>query len=192
MLSMKDYAKQKNISYEAVRKQVARYKKELEGHIFKKDRTQFLDDYAIDFLEQKRATNPVVIYEVAKDEEIERLKKENDSYLKKIAALQEQLLLQKDQMGALEAAKQIAEKEKQLAVSEAVSEANKKAEEAQKKAVEEAIEVAKVDTAAEKDREFEPVRKELEEVRKALGAANEKLAEPISLLEWIKTRGRKA
>lgn len=187
MISMKDYAKSKNVSYEAIRKQVARYKNELEGHIFKQDRTNFLDEYAIEFLDQKRASNPVIIYEVAKDEEIDRLKKENDSYLKKIAFLQEQLLQQKDQMAALETAKQIAEKEKQLAIAEAVSEANKQAEEVKRIALEErarvlaeqaeiaknkAVDDAKKEAARvakeEKDKEYEPVLQELDKAKKEL------------------------
>ena len=202
MLSIKDYAKQKNISYEAVRQSVKRYEKELENHVFVQGKTRYLDDFAMDFLDQKRSVNPVVIYEVSKDEEIDRLKKENDSYLKKITSLQEQLLLQKDRMVSLEAAKQVAEKEKQLAITEAVSEANKLAEEDKKAALEEKakelkkqaeIEKSEADDAAkkEKDDEFEPVRKELEEAKRERDAAKEKLAEPISLLEWFKTRGRK-
>lgn len=195
MISMRDYAKQKNISYEAVRKQVVRYKNELADHIFKQDRTQFLDEYAVDFLDQKRASNPVIIYEVSKDEEIDRLKKENDSYLKKIAALQEQLLLQQDQMIALETAKQIAEKEKQLAITEAVSEANKLAEEDKKAALEEKArelkeraEIEKYEAVEaarrEKDEEFEPVRQEFE-------AARQELERPIKFREWLRTKGRK-
>ena len=39
MISLKDYAKNKGVSYEAVRKQVSRYREELEGHIQKVNRT---------------------------------------------------------------------------------------------------------------------------------------------------------
>ena len=60
-ISIGDYAKQKGTSYEAVRKQVSRYKEELEGHVFKEGRTRFLDDYAVDFLEERRNKNPVTI-----------------------------------------------------------------------------------------------------------------------------------
>ena len=44
MISLKDYAKKKNVSYEAVRKQVNRYRDELGDHLYKKDRTQYLDE----------------------------------------------------------------------------------------------------------------------------------------------------
>ena len=55
MISIKDYAKNKGVSYEAVRKQVNRYKDELDGHIHKQNRTQYLDDEAVTFLDSKRA-----------------------------------------------------------------------------------------------------------------------------------------
>lgn len=54
MISLKDYAKNKNVSYEAVRKQVNCYKTELERHIHKVNRTQYLDDEAVPFLDSKR------------------------------------------------------------------------------------------------------------------------------------------
>ena len=44
MISIRDYAKKNNVSYEAIRKQVKRYENELRGHIIKKSRTQFLDN----------------------------------------------------------------------------------------------------------------------------------------------------
>ena len=54
MVSLKEYAKNKGVSYEAVRKQVNRYKDELKGHISKVNRTQYLDEEAVAFLDSKR------------------------------------------------------------------------------------------------------------------------------------------
>lgn len=105
MISLKDYAKNKGISYEAVRKQVSRYKVELDGHIQKINRTQFLDDEAVAFLDAKRQGNPVVIYEVSKDEEIQRLTDENKALLLKIAELQEALLNERAETKQLQAEK---------------------------------------------------------------------------------------
>lgn len=48
------YAKESNLTYEAVRKKVVRYRADLEGHIVKWGRKQYLDPYAIEFLEEKR------------------------------------------------------------------------------------------------------------------------------------------
>ena len=78
MVSIKDYAKSKGVSYEAVRKQVSRYSEELKGHISVKNRTKYLDDDAVAFLDQKRAENPIIIMESNKDDELQRLKEEND------------------------------------------------------------------------------------------------------------------
>lgn len=85
MISIKDYAKQKNVSYEAVRKQLVRYKDELQSHITTKNRMRFLDDYAVNFLDQKRASSPIIIVQMDKDEEIECLKNENADLNRKIA-----------------------------------------------------------------------------------------------------------
>lgn len=82
MISLKDYAKQHNVTYEAVRQQVNRYKEELEGHITKDGRQQFLDDEAVAFLDEKRQKNPVVVIQMDKDEQIAYLERENKSLLK--------------------------------------------------------------------------------------------------------------
>lgn len=108
MLSLKDYANTKGVSYESVRKQVNRYKEELEGHINKVGRTQYLDDEAVEFLDSKRAEHPVVVVEMEKDEEIQRLNDENKTLLIKVAELQdkivslsEKLLVEKEERIAL-------------------------------------------------------------------------------------------
>lgn len=105
MISMKDYAANKSISYEAVRKQVNRYKDELEGHIFKQGRTQYLDEEAVAFLDDKRKSNPIVIINSDKDETIERLERENRALLLKIAELQDSLLTSKDMIATLQSEK---------------------------------------------------------------------------------------
>lgn len=89
MISLKDYAKQNNVTYEAVRKQVARYKEQLDDHIIQDGRTQYLDDIAVAFLDERRKKNPVVVYQQSKDEAIDRLEKENKMLLAKLAAKSE-------------------------------------------------------------------------------------------------------
>ena len=102
MISIKEYAKSKGVSYEAVRKQVARYEKELKDHVKKVNRTKYLDDEAVAFLDEKRADNPIIIMESSKDEEIQRLEMENKALLLKVAELQEALLKEKDQVKFLQ------------------------------------------------------------------------------------------
>ena len=77
MIQIKDYAEKKHVTYEAVRKQIKRYEADLEGHIIRKGNVQFLDDEAEKFLDGKRATNPVIVYEHDKDVQIEQLQNEN-------------------------------------------------------------------------------------------------------------------
>ncbi len=105
MVSMRDYAVQKGVSYEAVRKQVSRYKKELEGHITKVSRTQYLDDKAVAFLDEKRRESPVILLQVDKDKEIQRLQNENKALLLKVAELQDALLKEKDTVKELQTEK---------------------------------------------------------------------------------------
>lgn len=91
VVTLRDYAKQNNISYEAVRKQVVRYQKELEGHLIKDGRQQFLDEEAVAFLDSKRQKNPVAIIQMDKDDQIENLERENKNLLIKVAEQAEEL-----------------------------------------------------------------------------------------------------
>lgn len=87
LISLKDYAKKNNVSYEAVRQQVVRYADELCDHIVKDGRQQFLDDKAVAFLDEKRKKNPVVIEKMDRDEEIENLRREKENLLIQYAEL---------------------------------------------------------------------------------------------------------
>jgi len=102
MITLREYAKNKGISYEAVRKQVVRYRLELEGHITKVKKTQYLDEEAVLFLDSKRQENPIIIQQTDISEEIERLKNENKALLLKVATLQDELLKEKDQVKNLQ------------------------------------------------------------------------------------------
>lgn len=110
MESIKEYASRKNVSYEAVRKQVKRYEKDLEGHITKVGKKQYLDDEAVAFLDDKREKNPIVVIQADKDERIEELERENKLLLVKVAELHEKLeqksvkieLLQQEKIELLE------------------------------------------------------------------------------------------
>lgn len=97
LLSLKDYAKQSNVSYEAVRKQVTRYKKDLEGHLVREGRQQFLDEEAVAFLNERRQRSYVAVFNQDKDEQIEKLKGDLDAAKTMIIALQQdQNRLQKE------------------------------------------------------------------------------------------------
>lgn len=85
VISLKDYAAQKNVSYEAVRQQVVRYKDELAGHVIRDGRQQLLDEDAVAFLDAKRMKNPVAIIQMDKDERIEALEAQVKALLAKTA-----------------------------------------------------------------------------------------------------------
>lgn len=86
VISLGDYAKDKNISYEAVRKQVVRYKDDLGSHIIVDGRQQFLDEDAVAFLDSKRQKNPVAIIQQNKDDQIKELEEQVKQLLIKTAA----------------------------------------------------------------------------------------------------------
>lgn len=73
-ISLKSYAESHNISYEAVRQQVTRYRKELENHIIQDGRQQFLTEEAVAFLDEKRCKSPVVIIQEDLRDELETTK----------------------------------------------------------------------------------------------------------------------
>lgn len=102
--SIKNYAKSRKITYEAARQQVKRYEKELQGHIHRQNRTQYLDDYAVDLLDDHRQQSPVVIVNQDRDAELEQLRAENKTLLQQVAMLQDKLLAAQE--SAIEAAKQ--------------------------------------------------------------------------------------
>lgn len=102
--SIKDYAKSRKITYEAARQQVKRYEKELHGHITRQNRTQYLDDYAVELLDDHRQQSPVVVVNQDRDAELEQLRSENKTLLQQVAMLQDKLLTAQE--SAIEAAKQ--------------------------------------------------------------------------------------
>ena len=161
MISIKDYAASHGVSYEAVRRQIARYSgREMDGfrisdHIIKVNRTQYLDDEATAFLDARRAQNPVVVQQEQRDETIERLRAEVDRLQKRLITAQDEyrvlledkheielreqkLLADKDAIDGIKAAA-----EKAIARAEKSEEARHVAEEAAKAAQEEAERVRK-------------------------------------------------
>ena len=86
MRTIKQYAEEQGVSYEAIRKQISTYKDELKEHIVIKGRTQYLDDWAVEFLSHKRKENPVILVSQEKADEVEAMRKQ-------IETLRTQLLL---------------------------------------------------------------------------------------------------
>ena len=102
MMTIKDYADSQNVSYEAVRKQIVRYKDDLDGHIAVKNRTQYLDEWAVDFLTNRRREHPVILVNQEKDESIEAMKQHIESLRSQLMQAQNELLSSKDRIIALQ------------------------------------------------------------------------------------------
>lgn len=95
--TLKDYARDQNVSYEAIRKQIKRYSKELSGHIIRDGRQQMLDEVAVEFLNDKRQKNPVVVVQQDKDALIEQLQSETKELLLEVTKLQKEIIHSKEE-----------------------------------------------------------------------------------------------
>ena len=177
MITIKDYAKSHGVSYEAVRQQIGRYiDREVDGfrladHIVKVDRTQYLDDEATTFLDERRAKNPVFIQQEERDETIERLRQRVDD-------LQTRLLAAQDEYRALLQDKHAIELREQtlLADKQKIDEMRAGFEAAERRAVQAEKEK---EQAVEREKAAEEARKEAEaekETAQATASEQEKRA----------------
>lgn len=184
VITLRDYAKKNNISYEAVRKQVVRYQEELAGHLIKDGRQQFLDEEAVAFLDARRQKNPVAIIQIGKDEKIEQLDEENKILLQQLATVQDKLLREKEKTAAL-----LDEKNAQMALLEADNEAARaKVAEVEEQAQRARQELVAAHTAFEEDLTKKNDRiRALEEY-----AAAQKARADFFALPWFKRIGKKA
>ena len=96
-MTIRQLAEDQHVTYEAIRRQLSIYRKELEGHIIQKKNMKLLDEYAVDFLRQRRRQSPVVVYNQDREETIDALKNELLKAQNMITQLQQQLDGLKDQ-----------------------------------------------------------------------------------------------
>lgn len=92
VITLREYAENNGISYEAVRRQVIRHKKELGKHLTKEKGTQYLDETAQAILDKHRSSNPTVIMERRIDNDYRELSQQIMQKDAQIQALQAQLL----------------------------------------------------------------------------------------------------
>lgn len=145
MITIKDYAKESGVSYEAVRQRIKRYEKELEGHIHRQGRIQYLDDVAVAFLNEHRLLNPTVLYDRGAGEDFRALQQElqdakaeakdyweqlkkKDNIIESLVEQNRNLQIKADSMARLEADNELARLK--------VAEAEQSAHEAQEKLTE--------------------------------------------------------
>lgn len=86
MITIREYARKNNVSYEAIRKQIKRYENELKEHIIKQNRTQFLDEVAVEILDRHRGESHIVIVNQDTSSKLQLLEEENKNLLVKVAA----------------------------------------------------------------------------------------------------------
>jgi len=95
VLTIKDYAKQRNKSVQAVYKQIKAKENALllDGHILIKKignkNTKVLDDVAVAVLDEASRQAPIIVEQTNKDEELEQLRAENKILTVKVLELQE-------------------------------------------------------------------------------------------------------
>lgn len=96
-MTIRQLAEDQHVTYEAIRRQLSIYRKELEGHIIQKKNMKLLDEYAVNFLRQRRRQSPVVVYNQDRESTIDALKDELIRSKDLVAVLQRQLDDLKDQ-----------------------------------------------------------------------------------------------
>lgn len=85
MKLIKDYAKERNISHQAVYKLIENHEVELKDYIVKQGRTRYLMPEAEEILDSYRNKAQIVIEKQDRIDEIERLNTENKNLLLKVA-----------------------------------------------------------------------------------------------------------
>ena len=183
MIQIKDYAREKHVTYEAVRKQIKRYEADLEGHIIRQGNTQFLDDEAVKFLDGKRASNPVIIYEHDKDIQIEQLQEENANLKTALAEAEHK---RAETLEALAKEKDLRiEQQSQMLALEQKSDADKKR-------MDEVIESNRqmIELVQQKDEEAKQIREQHEAEKKQAEEEKQLLVQQLEEeLQSLKNRG---
>lgn len=162
LVTLKQYAEEHKISYEAVRKQVIRYAEELSDHIIKKDRTQYLDPWAVEFLTNRRRESPIVLMNMDQSEENERLKEEVESLRVKLMTAQNELLKEKDRIIELqdEAKKTLEDRARYTALLEESKAKDEKLKEAESREADLSREIE------EKDGQIRTIQTETDDLRR--------------------------
>lgn len=128
MISVKEYAKSRGVTIQAVHQQMSRKRnsEKLEGHVQIIDGVKFLDEEAEVILDESRKKTPVVIIDDAKDERIAELEaslKRKEEY---IALIEAAAMRKQEQVDKLEAKQLLIEEKRESEIAEAVQNAEEK------------------------------------------------------------------
>lgn len=198
MVSIKDYAKEHGVSYEAVRSQVARYMdREVDGfrlsdHINKVGRTQYIDDEGAAFLDERRSRSPIVIQQEERDETIERLRTRVDELQARLITAQDEYRVLLSEKHAIEMREQALLSDRQMidSIRADATQAATRAEEAeaaQKRAEEEAADARA--QAEQREKEAREAREEVVRLRVEAEEAEKSAEEAKSRAERMESAG---
>lgn len=164
-MTIKQYAESQNVSYEAVRKQIVGYGEELKDHIVRKGRTQYLDEWAVEFLTKRRRENPIILLSQDKDEAIESMKQQIETLRVQLMTAQNELLKSQDErLKAQDRIIELQDEAKKTLEDRAKYTALLEDNEAKAKRLKEAE-----DREAELTRQVETIQTEADDLRKTIG-----------------------
>lgn len=102
LMTLKQFAEDQGISYEAVRRAVKRHGDKLTGHIIENDGIRYLDEEAVKILKERRRESPIVVQTMDQGEEIRELTAQIESLRAQLMQAQNELLSSKDRIIALQ------------------------------------------------------------------------------------------
>lgn len=102
LMTLKQFADDQGISYEAVRRAVKRHGDKLTGHIIENDGVRYLDEEAVKILKERRRESPIVVQTMDQGEEIRELTAQIESLRAQLMQAQNELLSSKDRIIALQ------------------------------------------------------------------------------------------
>lgn len=92
MTTIRDYARDHHVSYEAIRKQIAKYQEDLDGHVITKGKTKYLDDFAVAFLDDRRREAPVSVIQWEETEVVRSLRDQIDALKNELMTSQKRVI----------------------------------------------------------------------------------------------------
>ena len=102
LMTLRQFADEQGISYEAVRRAVKRHGDKLTGHIIENDGIRYLDEEAVKILKEKRRESPIIVQTIDQGEEIQELRAQIESLRSQLMQAQNELLSDKDRIIALQ------------------------------------------------------------------------------------------
>ena len=102
LMTLKQFAEDQGISYEAVRRAVKRHEDKLTGHVIENDGVRYLDEEAVRILKERRRESPIIVQTMDQGEEIRELRAQIESLRAQLMQAQNELLSSKDRIIALQ------------------------------------------------------------------------------------------